>query len=197
MGDSYEALIDCQATQGDAELMRSLIVECLSESDLIVPVLSADCVLDGEGYPASPRCAAAYPLEQGEGALHPNEFWTLRTNGVEIYCGPWINMFGFHMFDCAECPHCQHRYGEDFLAELNPMIDAFSSAGVLPTVTCAGCSAHVRLHDWRCEPHLGFVNLAIVFYNWPPLDDDGWKLNVSGIIEAKLGRPLVRTYGRI
>lgn len=197
MGDSYEALIDCKATPSEALLLRPLIIECLVENGLIGPELSADCVLGGLGYPAAAGCAAVFAHLQDDEELPDIAFWTLRTNGVEIHCTPWVNEWGFTSFDGAQCPHCRHEQGEEFLGEVAPLIEEFNQSGTVPAVACSNCGARVGMLDWKCQPHLGFVNLAIVFWNWPTFDSELWKLKVPSLLEAKLGRSLVSTFGNL
>jgi hypothetical protein len=197
LSDSYEALDDCTATRDDAEKMAPLIVGCLSERGLVVPELSSECVLDGRGYPAGPRCALAYPPRDDDAVVHRNEFWKLHTNGVEIHCEPWINTYGFPVFEHAVCPKCGHRAGDEFLDEVGAAVEAFSVSAEVPIISCLECGVKSLLHDWACDPPLGFVNLAIVFWNWPPFDDEDWKLDVPALLEGKLGRLLVRTHGHV
>jgi hypothetical protein len=83
VSDSYEALVNCGATPIEAARIRASIVECLFESGLIVPTLSADCVLDGEGIrPAPARTAARRPVFTNGSA---NRTWASST---------WRSSFG-------------------------------------------------------------------------------------------------------
>ncbi len=197
MSDSYEALIDCQASAEQAKELAPQIVACLADGALIVPTLSEDCVLGGQGYPPGPGCSAAYRTRGGRG-LGPNRFWKLVTSGVQVVCEPWINIHGTTLFEYAECPRCSGRSGDDFLSEVMEGVEAFEERGQIPIVACPACGVKVHLHEWKCSPHLGFVNLSVVFWNWPPFDEDPhWKLDVPSLIEGKIGRQLLRTYGHL
>src|SRR6187399_492685 len=156
MSDSYEALVDCQATRDQAEGLAREVVGILSRGGLIVPSLSSDSVLSGVGYAAGPRCADAYSAED-HGELRGNRFWTLRTSGVEVHATPWVNIGGFTEFTGAVCPRCGRDRADDFLDEVGRVFDAYMSSGVVPNVPCPSCYAAPSIHDWNCDPHLGFV----------------------------------------
>lgn len=145
------------------------------------------------GYPAGPKCSDAYADEEGE-----LKFWTLHTSGVEILSTPWVNHFGVTVFETAVCPRCGHEHQEDFLDDqLQTAMDSFESDLTVPMIACHACGVASRIHDWTCVPHLGFVNLAVVFWNWPPFEAPGWRLNVPALISQEIGHPLVESYGHV
>ena len=194
MGDNYEALVDCAATREQAAGLAREVVEILSRGSLIVPSLSSDCVLGGKGYPAGPGCADAYTVED-YGELQGNRFWTLRTSGVEIHTMPWVNLWGFTQFAGAVCPRCGRDRDEEFLEDVGNLVEDYMSSGVVPSVPCPACHAASRIHDWSCDPHLGFVHFAVVFWNWPPFASEDWTVNVPALLQDHLKRPLVSTFG--
>jgi hypothetical protein len=196
MSDSYEALVDCEATPDQAAALARDAVRILSKGGLIVPSLSSDCVLGGVGYPAGPRCGDVYTVED-YGDLHGNRFWTLRTSGVEVHATPWVNLLGFTQFSGAACPRCGRDRADDFLDDVGNLVEDYMSAGVVPSVTCPSCHAASSIHDWKCDPHLGFVNFALVFWNWPPFESEDWRVNVRALLQDQLKRPLVSTFGRM
>ncbi len=194
MSDSYEALIEPRATVDEAEALAAEAVGVLSRAGLIVPVPSTECVLDGVGYPAGPRCPDAYTAEDS-GELMGDRFWTLETSGVEIHTKPWVNVWGFPQLSSAVCPQCGHDRAEEFIEDIGGLVDDFLSTGVVPDVQCVSCHAPSSIHDWQCDPHLGFVKFAIVFWNWPPFASEDWKVNVHALLEEHLKRPLFSTFG--
>lgn len=196
MSDSYEALVDCTATLDETQALATEIVGVLSKGGLIVPTPSADCVLGGVGYPAGPRCAEVYEVEDF-GEILGNRFWTLKTSGVEIHTKPWVNVWGFTQFSGAVCPRCGRDRADDFLQDIGELVDDYLKTGVVPNVPCASCHVPSCIHDWKCDPHLGFVNFAIVFWNWPPFCSEEWRVNVHALLQDHLKRPLVSTFGRM
>lgn len=196
MSDSYEALVDCAATLADAERLAKEVVEVLSSTGLIQQTANADCVLDGAGYPAGPRCAEAYPVDD-DGELQGYRFWTLGLSGVQIHTRPWVNVFGFPLFESATCPKCGTEFAEELLEDVGGVVDDYLATGVVPELACPSCQESSRIHDWESDPHLGFASFAIVFWNWPPLADETWKVNVQALLEDRLKRPLVATCGHV
>jgi hypothetical protein len=196
MSDSYEALVDCDATLEQAKRLAHEVVGALSKAGLIIPTLSSECVLGGAGYPAGAGCASAYEVED-DGELLGNRFWTLKTNGVEIHTTPWVNVWGFTQFASATCPRCGREHEEEFLDEVGNVVDDYLSSGVVPNVACSSCNATPSIHDWKCDPHLGFVKFAVVFWNWPPFASDEWRVDIQSLLQDHLKRPLVSTFGRM
>lgn len=194
MSDSYEALVDCGATLERAEQLAREVVGILSNAGLIIPTLSSDCVLGGVGYPAGAGCADAYEVED-YGEILGNRFWTLKTNGVEVHTAPWVNVWGFTQFAGAVCPRCGQEHEQEFLEDVGSVVDDYLSSGVVPNVPCSSCNAAVSIHDWKCDPHLGFVNFAVVFWNWPPFGTEGWRIDIQSLLQDQLKRPLVSTFG--
>jgi hypothetical protein len=192
LSDSYEALVDCRASAEQARSLAPVIVQTLSRSGLIVPEPSPDCVFDGAGYPAGPKCAEAYIANHRD-----IRFWKLRTSGVEIHCEPWVNIGGFTQFDSARCPRCDDEHGTDFLDDVGNLVQGFLDTGVVPRVACRSCKAASLIHEWQCDPHLGFVHLAVVFWNWASFVDENWRIDVPALLADHLKRPLVLTHGRM
>lgn len=196
MSDSYQALIDCEATPEQAEALARDAVGILSSSGLILPNLSSDCVLEGLGHPAGPRCADLYTVKT-TGRLPGLRFWTLRTSGVEVHATRWVNDWGFTQFGGAVCPHCGSESAENFLDDVVPLVQAYMNSGVVPSLPCHSCHAASSIHEWKCDPPLGFVNFALVFWNWPRFESKNWQVNVRDLLQEQLKRRLVPTFGHL
>jgi ribosomal protein S27AE len=126
-------------------------------------------------------------------------FKTLVTNGMEVHAGPWFNAFYFQFVQNYMCPRCSV-----VLAGHEVMADQFYEAagqfygGVArPMVFCPRCSEASAAQEWRSTNHLGFVYLAFVFWNWPPLDDAGWKVDLPALMSEVLGRKVAMAFGRV
>jgi len=191
VSDHCFSLIDVAASPAEAKKLGPRVVECLVGQRLIEPKLSEERVLGGLGYPPGPACAKAYS------AGRSRKFWELVTSGVEVHSERWVNTSGFTVFETAECPRCAHLSGEEYLDEVGASVEAFYESGKVPKIACGECGAKSRLLDWKCKPALGFVNLAVVFWNWPSFDAKGWKLDIPALLSKTIGRPLVPTYGHV
>jgi hypothetical protein len=66
-----------------------------------------------------------------------------------------------------------------------------------PMVLCPRCAAASAVQEWRFSNHLGFVYLAFVFWNWPPFDEPGWKVDVPALISEVVGHKVVVAFGRV
>ena len=64
-------------------------------------------------------------------------------------------------------------------------------------VPCPSCKGHVPVTEWRCQPPLGFGNLSVVFWNWPPLDSCAWRIDILALIRQAMLHPLIRTHGHV
>lgn len=193
MSDTYRALVDCDATPHQAATLARDAVDILSRSGLITPSQSSDCVLGDVGYPAGPRCGDLYTVQN---PLRGLRFWTLWTSGVEVHTTPWVNIWGLTQFSGAVCPRCECE-SENLLDHSVSLIEDYMSSGVVPSVSCPSCHATSSIHDWKCDPHLGFVNFALIFWNWPPFESVGWRVNVRALLQDHLNRSLVSAFGRL
>jgi hypothetical protein len=197
MGDNYEAIIDLEATPDAAEALGQRVVERMFGEGLIVPFLDPDAVLgDSGGFRPGCRINALYRWSPGE-----SKFWKLVTNGMEVETGPWVNAFGFRFVKEYACPQCGAVFSCDDVGGVpNQFYDAiapFMNGTARPVVSCARCSAASTVQEWRSSNHLGFVYLAFVFWNWPPFDDPGWKVDVPALISEVVGHKVVVAYGRV
>src|SRR5262249_35635189 len=130
-------------------------------------------------------------------------FWTLVTSGVEPSVGRGFNDWalvevceGFH------CPSCgafqspmavwEGAFGHAVEKALREWKDR-SGPALLQSATC-GKAAPIT--HWHCKPPLGFGNLSLRFWNWPPLDSPAWKLDIVGLVREVTGHTIVLTYGR-
>jgi len=199
MSDRCVALIDATASHTDAVRAAPTIVACLADAGLIVPTLSADCVLGGNGYPAGPRCAEQFNVAagRGRGAGGGDGFWELVTSGVEVHVEPWVNLLGFAQVEHASCPRCGRELGEQFVDAVSGQVDTFLEDWHLPQIACPACGAESSFHEWRTEPLLGFVHLAVVCWNWPPFDDPRWRVDVVRMLHEHTGRTFATTFGRL
>ncbi len=71
------------------------------------------------------------------------------------------------------------------------------SSGAVPVVECPSCNATSSVHEWNRDPHLGFANFALVFWNWAHFEEEAWRVNIRALVEKGLGRPLVLTFGHM
>ena len=71
------------------------------------------------------------------------------------------------------CPLCNQEFepdNEDLADVLSEAIGQWIEQSGPALVPCPSCKGHVPVTEWRCQPPLGFGNLSVVFWNWPPLD---------------------------
>lgn len=196
MSDTYEALLDCGAASDEAVALAERVVEVLVSEKLVLPQAASECVLDGVGYPPGPRCSEVYPIEERDEPFG-NKFWALKTSGVQVIAEPWVNILGFTQLSEAVCPRCENDCGDDFLDAVGSHVEPFTSSGLVPDIECPACQSNSSIHRWTCDPHLGFANLAIVFWNWAAFDDPTWRINIPALLEDRLGRSLTSTYGQV
>jgi hypothetical protein len=194
MSDWYEALCDPKATAENAEVLANIGLNVLLENEIIDPELNSDCVLSGEGYSPGPAVPSLYIPGERE-AL----FWELKTNGVEITTGRWFNLFGTTILESILCPRCkaEFRLEGDFGDRYAEQVGAWLNEAATFPVQCDSCHESSYVESWESKPHLGFSMLTFQFWNWPPLDYSGWKLDISNLIGEAIGHRLIRTWGRL
>lgn len=196
MSNSFEMLVDEDVSLVDAPAVSNNVITVFRDIQLIVGEPTPDCVLGGTGYRPGPAVPAIYLPE-------PNEcrFWELTTSGVEVSIGRSFNLWALGpSCEYFICPKCHVKY----LRSDSPIWDSIFEAAdnwhgknIDATIACPSCGNASRLSDWHSRPPLGFGNLSFQFWNWPPLDLPGWKLDIPKLVRQITGHSIVISWGRI
>jgi len=196
MGDSFRMLVDVEATAEEAEPLSRAVLARFREIGLIAGDANGGCVLGGEGYRPGPAVSDIYLLQKNE-----IPFWKSHTNGVELRIGRHFNVWALGpACNGLSCPKCN--------ADFESLNDAFKGATGNPIgewmrqtgpalVPCPQCGKNSSITEWQCKPPLGFGNLSITFWNWPPLDSSSFKIDIRALVEEITHHSIVSTYGRI
>jgi len=190
MGNDYTAIVDTRATRDDARSLADNVLNVLIKERIIKDFFDPEATLDDGGYPPGDRIPELYT---GKAMA---QFWTLQTSGVGVATKPWINVNGVLVLQELACPNCAKNFAPDLPPGFGEALSAFLEGVLNPAVVCPNCQRQTAAASWRAFPHLGFCNLAFVFWNWPLLWGDGWNLSIPALIERTLGRPVVLAYGK-
>jgi hypothetical protein len=191
MGDDYTAIIDKHATREEARSLADNVLRVLIEERIVKDFLDPEATLGGGGYRPGDRVPELYT---GKASAR---FWTLQTSGVELITEPWVNTSGIPQLQELACPHCAKNFEIDFPEDFGNAIMAFLNGDPSPFVTCPNCQQRTVAASWRAFPHLGFCNLAFLFWNWPLLYGENWNISIPALIERTIGHPVVFAYGKI
>lgn len=190
------AIIDLEARESDAESLAARVVDALIEDGILDPEQDPESILGGEGgYRPGPKISTLYQLDNDE-----SSFCELATNGLELETKPWVNVYGMPCFEHFTCPKCDAKFEMDdpFSDEfLSTTVGEFYEGNSSVSAECPSCEQTSTVREWKATPHLGFCNLAFIFWNWPPFDSAGWKSNVPQRISEILGHKVATTYGRL
>ena len=174
MGDTYEALVDADATAEEATQLAVRVVEMLQRRGIIAGERT-DCVLggaDGTGYPPGPHYEDAVEPHvhndscRGRPHLDVRQLWT---NGLAVDVGKRV-FYSMTGETAVVCSACQTR------SEMEPFPDALHEAinewyaGTGPgQFACPHCGARAPITVWTWDPPWAFGYLGFTFWNWPPL----------------------------
>ena len=195
MSESFQLLVDHDATAEDAPAIASRIVDAMVAEQIILPETDAHCVLTGNGFPPGPRLRDAYKFREHE--LH---YWDdLQTVGVKVHTDRYVNFFGFPIFEHISCPGCHRRFADDtaVMDQLYECVGAFINDDRLDEIECPSCSRSKCCTRWTAVPDLGFCCLAIEFWNWPTFDAPGWTLSIPRLLTQRTGRELAHSWGHM
>jgi hypothetical protein len=196
MSDSFEMLVDLEATPGEAEGVAQVVLDRFRELDLIAGEANSDCVLGGTGYRPGPAVADLYDL--GERSY---PFWRLVTCGVEPRIGRGFNEFALgESFEGYVCPACGAEFdpvGDAFDHAIADAIDQWLDESGSAMVSCPECREKRPVTEWQCKPPFGFGNVSFTFWNWPPLDSPSWNIDIAGIVRQVTGHAIVETHGHV
>lgn len=194
MSANYQVLLDHHAAPSEATAIANALRDVLIAEELVFPTPNADCVYGGVGFPPGPRFASVYSLSENE-----TPYWQLRTNGVRFCIERYVNFFGFVVFEQSQCPNCHRTFSGDheLMDVIYDCVAAFINDDRLDDIVCPACRATSRCNHWLCVPDLGFCHLAIEFWNWPPFDATGWRLDIPELLERRTGRKLAIGWGHM
>src|SRR6516225_10161939 len=116
MSDSYQMLVDVEATPSHAEEIARTVLDHFRKIGLIAGEENSDCVLGGTGYRPGPAVPDLYELGNRE---YP--FWELVNCGVEPHVGRGFNR-------CAIGPSCEGFVCPTCKAEIEPFASSFDDA---------------------------------------------------------------------
>jgi hypothetical protein len=196
LSDNFEMLVDAEVTLGQADMVKQRILAMLHHHELIVREADMECALGGLGYRPGPAVHKIYELTESE-----LPFWDQITCGVELRVGRDFNHWAYGT-SCEgySCPLCSQKFepeDEDLAEVLAEAIGEWIEQSGPALVLCPSCTREVPVADWRCTPPLGFGNLSVVFWNWPPLDSRSWRIDIPELIHQATFHPLIRTLGHV
>jgi hypothetical protein len=197
MSDSFEMLIDVDATPSEANGVAKAVLERFRKLGLITGRTDRDCVLgDGKGYRPGPAVRTLCKLGKG---YFP--FWEMSPCGVESRIGRRYNYDALgpscEGFACPACEADFEPFGNDLAEAIAKAADKWADETGPGNVTCPQCRKKQPVTDWRCKPPLGFGNVSFRFWNWPPLQLPVWKIDIPAIVREVTGHSIVKTHGHI
>src|SRR5689334_21726704 len=99
MAECFVVLIDRSTSSDDAPEIGKQIIDTLIDEQLILPEANCSCVLGGRGFPPGPRVHEIYAT--GDRGFR---FWEkLRTNGVQVCSGRYVNYWGIPYIESLRC----------------------------------------------------------------------------------------------
>ncbi|NBD12441.1 FmdB family zinc ribbon protein [Corallococcus silvisoli] len=160
MGDSFQIIVDKDASADEAPRLAAQIRDWLVARRIIEPELT-DCALGDSGHRPGPGRTAAVDAPDEEAWS-----WRLQANGLEIEMGRTVF---FTIGGELTCRACGARFEpEDGWSEA---VDDWYSGNDGAEFECPECGTPERLVEWNGEFPWGFGNLGFKFWNWPPLSE--------------------------
>jgi len=198
MGDSFEVIVDLDATAADASGLASRALDWLVREG-IVRAERTDCVF-GEplGYPPGQQWAKAVT---GPGRMPPDGL-RMPTDGLSIVTARTVFNGGQGDAQYATCPRCASRtwfYTEGW-ERIEGAAEAFINAvkewdaSGAATVACPSCAQASEITRWRWEgDYFALGYLGFEFWNWWHLDPRF----IAGLSRALNDHQVVRVPGKI
>lgn len=195
MSTTFEMLVDQDVSLEDAPTVCAAVIDELKERRIIAGDLVPDCVLAGTGFRVGASVSSIY-----EGIPNEVRFWELVTSGVEPNVGRSFNLYALgpscEYFECSSCNQRIDKLDSPFGDAIFEAIVKWHEQEDV-SVSCPACRKVTQLTDWHSRPPLGFGNLSFTFWNWPPLEHPGWKLNIPQLVRDITGHRVAVTWGHI
>ncbi|MFF1544081.1 hypothetical protein [Streptomyces sp. NPDC058291] len=162
MGDTFQTVVDRDATPEDAPRLAGAVVDLLVAEGIVLARAEPGWALgDDPAHPPGPHWHKAVADARGGSP-----------EGVAVYTRHRVfySSFDDRWTAAVSCPRC--RTGLRDTAPFSDPIDRWYRTGEAD-VECPACAATVPLEAWNwTEDHLAFVHLGLVFWNWPRLADE-------------------------
>jgi hypothetical protein len=156
MGDSYQVIVDRDASVDQSEHFGSIVLDWLIAERIVEPEAS-DCAL-GLGHRPGPGHLKAT-------AEAPRWFMGQATNGMRIVTGRTV--FNGWLDSELRCKQC------GAVNSIDGLHDAGENwyEGGQGLLACSTCRFGEAITEWQILPPWGFGNLGFQFWNWPWLRD--------------------------
>ena len=161
MGDTFQTIVDREASITDAEHTASEIVGWLVKLGIVNPS-PTDCVLSTKrkGYRPGPNYRNVVAVRDE----HDDHTLGLRVNGLEVVLGRTVfdaGQYGLGLV-CRKCG--SHIDGGDAWSDA---VGEWHEGGG-GYFACPKCGYAESVSEWSYDPAWGFGNLGFQFWNWPP-----------------------------
>jgi hypothetical protein len=187
VSDALQFLVDELVTEAEAPYLARRLRERLAEEGWIEREATNECVLGGLGHKPGPLARSSFV------PLH-----TPRTNGVAIEAARFTSLVYPFEAELFVCPGCEAPVD---IAHLVESVEAWVTGEPERAVTCTGCDRTRHAREWRStdpgQSPIVFGNLALRFYNWPPLRSPQWKQSIVDCVTKIVGRPLSPAWGHL
>ncbi|MGW1781548.1 hypothetical protein ACWCQQ_20730 [Streptomyces sp. NPDC002143] len=161
MGDTFQTIVDRDATPKDAPRLARAVVDWLVAEGIVLAEAKPGWALgDHPAHPPGPHWEKAV-ADARWGA----------PEGVAVYTERHIfySTFNDHA-GAGSCPRCGAAAGDSSL--FSTAIDQWYETGEAD-VDCPACAETVPLPAWNWgDDHLAFVHLGFEFWNWPWLSEE-------------------------
>ncbi len=157
MGDTYQTLVDLEATEAEAERLAERVRDWLVGQG-IVEAGPEDAEVDDARYAAGPHFARSLqePEEAASGA-----------DGLEVKVGRTVFFAVGVELKCRACGEVVEPDEEAWGEAVNAWYEGEDAV----TVPCPECGHAERLTEWDGPYPWAFAHLGFEFWNWPPLSE--------------------------
>lgn len=171
MGSAYQTIADMDATAEEAPVLARRVMAHLCERRIIERE-ETHCVLaeEGLGHRPGPEAADAFGGQDDDGVAR------LVVNGVEALVGRNVH---YSWAELARCPVCGEE-GE-FPVGWDAAVEDWIEGGG-GRLACPACGGEAPVGEWEYEPPWAFTELAVRFWNWPPLSEEKFVRQVAEVL---------------
>ncbi|MFJ1810055.1 MULTISPECIES: hypothetical protein [unclassified Streptomyces] len=178
MGDTYQTIIDRDASPQDAPRLAKPVVEWLVAEGIVLAEAEPGWALgDRPAHPPGPNWHTAVTDARGG-----------TPEGLAVYTEHHIFYSSFNQRPGPSVVICA-RCGESAVAEgdlgerIGAAVDVWYETGTAG-VDCPACARSVDLSAWRwADDSLAFAHLGFEFWNWPWLSEE-FRARLSGFLDG-------------
>jgi hypothetical protein len=186
MGDSFSSVFLPDLEPSEVAGAHGRVMDALLRAKIIAADQDPAAVLSPENCTSAHRPGPAF-CDLHDDRRYMEMTLTLHTNGMAASVGAAWNVYEIQYIEAITCPACKAVQDDNVIGFVGANVMDLIDGKVMPHLTCPACHVASDARQWAGIEPLGLSYLGYTFWNWMPVDADGWRVDIPGLIAQAAG----------